>query len=162
MPDNLKPLEELRGQFTVFSHLDHGLNGGHSATHGLLSGVRASEAAGMPGGNISLDQFCAEHVAGQTRFPLVEQGRRLAPWENASVGNPTSDVLLSRGERTGNNHFTRDVLRADGTRAHAGYGVDSLTFGLVAVCRVKFAGETRAAAASLRAASGLPRRGLTG
>ncbi len=53
------------------------------------------------------------------------------------------------GSRTGNNHFTRDVLRADGTRAYVGYAVDSLTVGLVAICRVKFAGETRDAVASL-------------
>ena len=53
------------------------------------------------------------------------------------------------GSRTSNNYFTRDVLRADGTRAYVGYGVDSLTVGLVAVCRVKFAGETRDAVASL-------------
>ena len=53
------------------------------------------------------------------------------------------------GSRTSNNHFTRDVLRADGTRAYVGYGVDSLTVGLVASCRVKFAGETRDAVASL-------------
>ncbi len=38
---------------------------------------------------------------------------------------------------------------ADGTRAYVGYGVDSLTVGLVAVCRVKFAGETRDAVAHL-------------
>ena len=41
------------------------------------------------------------------------------------------------------------MLRADGTKAYVGYGVDSLTVGLVAVCRVKFAGETRDAVASL-------------
>ena len=29
------------------------------------------------------------------------------------------------GSRTSNNHFTRDVLRVDGTRAYVGYGVDS-------------------------------------
>ena len=29
LPENLKPLEELRGKFTVFSNLDHGINGGH-------------------------------------------------------------------------------------------------------------------------------------
>ncbi len=38
---------------------------------------------------------------------------------------------------------------ADGTKGYVGYGVDSLTVGLVAICRVKFAGETRAAVASL-------------
>lgn len=47
------------------------------------------------------------------------------------------------GSRTSNNHFTRDVARPDGTRGYLGYGVDSLTVGLVAVCRMKFAGATR-------------------
>lgn len=71
LPENLKVLEPLRGKFTVFSHLDHGLNGGHSGTHAFLSGVRSNEAAGMPNGNITLDQFCAERVAGLTRFPVL-------------------------------------------------------------------------------------------
>src|SRR5439155_26479675 len=53
------------------------------------------------------------------------------------------------GSRTSNNHFTREVLRADGTKACVGYGVDSLTAGLAAICRVKFAGESRDALASL-------------
>ena len=71
LPANLKPLEEWRGKFTVFSNLDHGISGGHAATHAFLSGVRSSEAAGMPNANISLDQFCAERVAGLTRFPVL-------------------------------------------------------------------------------------------
>src|SRR6266481_904943 len=53
------------------------------------------------------------------------------------------------GSRTSNNHFTRDVLRADGTKAYVGYGVDSLTVGLAAICRMKFAGESRDAVADL-------------
>lgn len=71
LPENLQSFDALRGKFTVFSHLDHGISGGHSGTHAFLSGVRSSEAAGMPNGNISLDQFCAESVAGQTRFPVL-------------------------------------------------------------------------------------------
>src|SRR3954471_2232675 len=53
------------------------------------------------------------------------------------------------GSRTANNHFTRDVARPDGTHGYIGYGVDSLTVGLVAIARIKFAGETREAVASL-------------
>jgi hypothetical protein len=51
----------------------------------------------------------------------------------------------NRGDktRTANNHFTREVARPDGTTAYVGYGVDSLTVGLVAICRVKLQGETR-------------------
>lgn len=71
LPENLQAFDSLRGKFTVFSNLDHGISGGHSGTHAFLSGVRSSEAAGMPNGNISLDQFCAETVAGQTRFPVL-------------------------------------------------------------------------------------------
>ena len=71
LPENLTAMESLRGKFTVFSNLDHGINGGHSATHAFLSGVRSNEAAGMRDGNITLDQFCGEHVAGLTRFPVL-------------------------------------------------------------------------------------------
>ena len=53
------------------------------------------------------------------------------------------------GSRTANTHFTRDVKRPDGTAAYVGYGVDSLTAGLAAVCRVKFFGATRASLAEL-------------
>ncbi len=43
------------------------------------------------------------------------------------------------GSRTSNNHFTRDVLRADGTKAYVGCGADSLTVGPVAIlpCEVR-------------------------
>lgn len=71
LPQSLADLESLRGKFTVYSNLDHGYSGGHSATHAFLSGVRSTEAAAMPDGNISLDQFLGEHVAGQTRFPVL-------------------------------------------------------------------------------------------
>jgi predicted dehydrogenase len=52
------------------------------------------------------------------------------------------------GSRTSNNHFTRDVTRPDGTKAYVGYGVDSLTVGLVAMCRMKFFNESREAVAA--------------
>ena len=71
LPGNIAPFESLRGKFTVFSNLDHGNNGGHGGTHMFLSGVKSSEASSMPDGNISLDQFFARHVAGQTRFPVL-------------------------------------------------------------------------------------------
>jgi hypothetical protein len=71
LPVNLAAFEPLRGKFTVFSNTDHGNNGGHGATHMFLSGVKSSEASSMPDGNISLDQFLARQVAGQTRFPVL-------------------------------------------------------------------------------------------
>ncbi len=53
------------------------------------------------------------------------------------------------GSRTSNNHFTRDVARPDGSRGYLGYGVDSLTVGLAAICRMKFHGASRDEVASL-------------
>ncbi|MBL6705087.1 MAG: DUF1552 domain-containing protein [Planctomycetaceae bacterium] len=71
LPENLQAFESLRGGFTVFSNLDHGISGGHAATHVFLSGVRTQEAGVMPAGNITLDQFFAEANAGRTRFPVL-------------------------------------------------------------------------------------------
>src|SRR5436305_10460565 len=70
----LRPLEPFRGAFTLFSHLDHGLKGGHFAVHAFLTGVKAVEAKGMPEGGISLDQRAAEFVGSQTRFPSLTIG----------------------------------------------------------------------------------------
>jgi predicted dehydrogenase len=46
------------------------------------------------------------------------------------------------GSRTSNTHFTRDVARPQGAPAYVGYGVDSITAGLAAICRAKFLGAT--------------------
>lgn len=46
------------------------------------------------------------------------------------------------GSRTANNHFTRDVPRADGTAAYIGYGTDSIHVGVLAACRIKFLGAS--------------------
>ena len=68
MPETLKPLEKHRGDFTIFSNLDHGNTNNHQGSAVLLSGVRPHLAAHFPDGNISLDQKIAEHVGAETRF----------------------------------------------------------------------------------------------
>lgn len=70
----LEPLEGHRSDFTLFSHLDHGLKGGHFAVHTFLTGVKAADAKGMPEGGISLDQRAAEFVGSRTRFPALTIG----------------------------------------------------------------------------------------
>ncbi len=70
----LKPLENHRQNITLFSHLDHGLKGGHFAVHTFLTGVKAAKARGMPEGGISLDQRAAEFVGSKTRFPSLTIG----------------------------------------------------------------------------------------
>lgn len=70
----LQPLAAHRSQFTLFSHLDHGLKEGHFAVHAYLTGVKAVEAKGTPDGGISLDQRAAEFVGSRTRFPSLTIG----------------------------------------------------------------------------------------
>ncbi|RLT10966.1 MAG: DUF1552 domain-containing protein [Planctomycetota bacterium] len=70
----LAPLQAHRGDFTVFSHLDHDAKGGHGAVHSFLTGVKKEEAAGFPEKNISIDQVAAEHVGAATRYPSITAG----------------------------------------------------------------------------------------
>lgn len=70
----LQPLETHRQDFTLFSHLDHGLKGGHFAIHGFLTGVKAADAKSMEEGGISVDQKAAEFVGSQTRFASLNVG----------------------------------------------------------------------------------------
>ena len=98
----LKPLEAHRDQLTVFSHLDHELNGGHKAVQGFLTSIKKEEAAGFPGKNISLDQAAAEHVGSSTRFPSINTGILRGTdmcWSRAGVHVPpiTNPATLFRG-----------------------------------------------------------------
>jgi len=70
----LKPLESNRKHLTVYRGLDHGLKGGHFAVHTFLSGVLHHEAQDMPNGNVTIDQFIAEKIGPQTRFPSLTVG----------------------------------------------------------------------------------------
>jgi hypothetical protein len=70
----LKPLWDVRRHFTVYRGLDHGLKGGHFAVHSFLSGVLNSEAQNRPQGNVTIDQFMADEIGHQTRFPSLTVG----------------------------------------------------------------------------------------
>jgi hypothetical protein len=70
----LKPLWENRKHMTVYRGLDHGIKGGHFAVHSFLSGVLNSEAQNRPSGNVSIDQFIADEIGFQTRFPSLTVG----------------------------------------------------------------------------------------
>lgn len=70
----LEPLWDNRGQMTVYRGLDHGVKGGHFAVHSFLSGVLNSEAQNRPDGNVSIDQYLADEVGFETRFPSLTVG----------------------------------------------------------------------------------------
>ena len=70
----LEPLWENRSQMTVYRGLDHGVKGGHFAVHSFLSGVLNSEAQSRPNGNVTIDQYIADEVGFETRFPSLTVG----------------------------------------------------------------------------------------
>jgi hypothetical protein len=74
MPRLLKPMEQHRDEFTVFSGLDHNLSGGHETTKYFLCGIPQNQAKGYQHANISLDQRAAMHVGAATRYPALALG----------------------------------------------------------------------------------------
>lgn len=91
----LETLKEYRDDFTVISGLSHaGVSPGfaHQATASFLTGV---PGAGRPGfrNGISLDQFAAEHIGGQTRFPsLALSGQGLGiSWTRTGAQVPAAN-----------------------------------------------------------------------
>ena len=70
----LQELEGFRDRFTVFSGLSHpGVIGGHSTENCLLTGAKGPTRSGFRN-KISLDQFIAEELGQQTRFPTLNLG----------------------------------------------------------------------------------------
>ena len=70
----LEPLSDIRRQMTVYRGLDHGVRGGHFAVHSFLSGVLNSEAQNRPEGNVTIDQYLADEIGFETRFPSLTVG----------------------------------------------------------------------------------------
>jgi hypothetical protein len=83
----LQSLNDLRNDFTVFSHMDHpGIYTKHGAMNSLLSGVDARKA--FAGENFSMDQVAAAHVGYQTRFSSVHislGGNQGASWTASGI-----------------------------------------------------------------------------
>jgi hypothetical protein len=71
MPSVLAELKSIRDDMTVFSHIDHGLTGGHHAAGGVLNGVKPEFAARSPFGAISVDQRAAEIVGSAVRYTSI-------------------------------------------------------------------------------------------
>ncbi len=95
MSPTLKTLERHRADFTVFSNLDHGLQGGHACVPSLLSGVMPVVAPNFPEMNMSLDQKLAEHVGAATRFPsmtLAVNDANLISFTRTGVQVPAIDL----------------------------------------------------------------------
>ena len=69
--DYLKILADHRDNLTVFSGLSHpGVDGGHAADKCFLTGTPHPARGGFRNG-VSLDQFVAERIGTETRFPSL-------------------------------------------------------------------------------------------
>ena len=128
----LKPLESLRDKMTVYRGLDHGIRGGHFAVHSFLSGVLHSEARDRKNGNVTIDQYLAEKVGNQTRFPSLTVGSEggihggcQLSWTRSGVRVPpitnpgdlfdrlfSNDSPKRRLERKGENRLQKSILDA--------------------------------------------------
>ena len=88
----LKILEDYRKHFTVFSGVSHpNVDGGHPADISFLTAA-PHPASGSFRNTISLDQYIAERIGIQTRFPsltlAVNTGARSLSWTGSGVAIP--------------------------------------------------------------------------
>ncbi len=139
LPDLLKPLQKHQRDFTIFSHLDHGINGqgGHSGIHAYLSGILSKNSKGFKERNISVDQKAAEMTQSKTRFSSLQfsssdsKNNKLS-WSNAGVALPSItnlnqifDLLFQKSspasKRNAERNFNRqtsilDLVKTDADR----------------------------------------------
>ena len=74
-PRLLKPVQRHRDHFTVFSHLDHGAEGGHVGAAAFLSGIRPVDARASSSDFRTVDLVAAEFVGPRTHLPVLRLGR---------------------------------------------------------------------------------------
>jgi hypothetical protein len=74
----LEPLRDLRADFTVLSGLQHMEQSGPNGHSSEMTWLTSAKHPGQTGfkNSISLDQFIAQHLGSQTRFPSLILGTR--------------------------------------------------------------------------------------
>ena len=87
----LQPLQKHRGDFTVFSHMDHpNVYSKHGGMSALFSGIESHKTK-TAGENYSLDQMAADHVSYTTRYPSMHMcvgGELKASWTKSGINVP--------------------------------------------------------------------------
>lgn len=93
----LSELAEVKNEFTLFSGLSHpDVNGGHSAENCFLTAARGPTKSGFRN-QISLDQYIAEKLGQQTRYPTlnlgvnIDKANRSLSWTRDGVLLPAED-----------------------------------------------------------------------
>ncbi len=112
----LEILKDYRAEFTVISGLAHAGMGSSFAHQASASFLTGSPGAGRPGfrNTISLDQFAADHIGAQTRFPslaLSGEGSGGLSW--------TRTGALIAADNSPSRVFTRLFLEGKSEDMHA-------------------------------------------
>ncbi len=104
-PKLIAPLEDLRGQFTLFSNVDHpNVTGGHKGVPAFLSGVYQPEQVGQSiviRNQITVDQFAADRIGDRTRYASIQlssaptKANDLLSWSQRGVALPSTHDPLT-------------------------------------------------------------------
>lgn len=113
----LQELAAFRKDFTIFSGLSHpAVTGGHSTENCFLTAARDPTRSGFRN-SISLDQFAAEKLGQQTRFPTlnlgvnIDKANRSLAWTRDGVLLPAEDSPAAL--------FRKMFLQGDATQTAA-------------------------------------------
>lgn len=89
----LKPLQDYRDRFTVFSGMSHrGYPGGHDTLAALYTGAPSEGVrSGEVRNTISLDQEIAGRLGGETRFASLQLGGGALSWNRKGVKVPSEE-----------------------------------------------------------------------
>ena len=103
-PKLVKPLEGMRGDFTIFSNVDHpNVTGGHKGVPAFLSGVYQPELIGQSiviRNQITVDQFAADRIGDATRYASIQlssaplKATDLLSWSQKGVALPSENDPL--------------------------------------------------------------------
>ena len=121
MSPTLKPMGRVKSDFTVFSNLDHGVRGGHQANHALWSGIKNTDRASFPDGNITVDQRAAELVGHNTRYPSLVFWTEKNSYTRTGVAVPAIQTpseafnLMFVDDSADKRKFDRETVAASGS-----------------------------------------------
>ncbi|MDB6173984.1 MAG: hypothetical protein JWL59_3295 [Chthoniobacteraceae bacterium] len=88
LSEYLAPAETLKNNFTIFSGISHpGVDGGHSAEKSFLTACPSPGSRTFKN-SISLDQFIARQIGGETRFASLTLGDHSLSWSPNGVAIP--------------------------------------------------------------------------
>ena len=121
MSATLQPMERVRSEFSVFSNLDHGVRGGHQANHTLWSGIKNTDRAAYPDGNITVDQRAAEIVGHHARYPSLVFWTAKNSYTRTGVAVPAIQTpseafnLMFLDDTAQKRKFDRETIDASGS-----------------------------------------------